>query len=257
LSEQDWCEAEIEAFAPDYDGSLWFIGSRGDFYAIDAQAKRFDSLWRVPEATDNNGRIVEVARSQNYCRFLINFDYKPIELWTYRLDRLTLMERCDVETQANILRGKCCVAISGDQGHIADQSKYLKYTSQNDQDSNDPSIFKISYEGIEDFRLRLGEKAGNYKWKEIRYDASGFQPGIPIINHQWLISPAYSLEGARILVTAFAPTMCRTVMEIFLEGSRQVALRFGPANRLAVADDRGRALIFNLDDGHLLKNLRI
>src|SRR5262249_20225992 len=29
---EEWCEAHVDAFASDYDGSMWFIGAREDFY---------------------------------------------------------------------------------------------------------------------------------------------------------------------------------------------------------------------------------
>ena len=64
---EDWCDAQIDAFAPDYDGSLWFLGAKGDFYAIDAHSKSFDALWRVPDA---GGRVLSVARSESSCSFL-------------------------------------------------------------------------------------------------------------------------------------------------------------------------------------------
>ena len=64
---EDWCDAQIDSFAPDYDGSLWFLGAKGDFYAIDTHSKSFDALWRVPDA---GSRVLSVARSQSSCSFL-------------------------------------------------------------------------------------------------------------------------------------------------------------------------------------------
>ena len=63
---EDWCDAQIDAFAPNYDGSLWFLGAKGDFYAIDANSKSFEALWRVPDA---GNKVLSVARSDVVVQF--------------------------------------------------------------------------------------------------------------------------------------------------------------------------------------------
>src|SRR5262249_37443991 len=42
-----WCDARLDAFAPDYDGLHWFVATE-DLYAIDATGRGFDGPWRVP-----------------------------------------------------------------------------------------------------------------------------------------------------------------------------------------------------------------
>ncbi len=72
---EEWCEAHVDAFASDHEGSMWFIGAREDFYAIDVNAKRFDALWRVPNV---GGTAVLVARSKTSCRF-VTAEWGPTE----------------------------------------------------------------------------------------------------------------------------------------------------------------------------------
>ncbi|HEU4390309.1 MAG TPA: bpX6 domain-containing protein, partial [Blastocatellia bacterium] len=97
-SSVEWCDARIEAFAADYDGSMWFIAAGGDFYAIDVGGRRFDALWRVPEV---GGSVLAVARSRSVCRFLTSGPSGQ-EQWVYELPSLALRSRGrfpGVETQ--------------------------------------------------------------------------------------------------------------------------------------------------------------
>jgi hypothetical protein len=116
---EDWCDAHIDAFAPNYDGSLWFLGAKGDFYAIDAHAKSFEAFWRVPEA---GAKVLRVVRSESSCSFLT--ELLEIVQWIYRLPLLTLRERTYLPMQPdNLICMNRCDGISLN-GYYVDQSLY-------------------------------------------------------------------------------------------------------------------------------------
>jgi hypothetical protein len=158
---EDWCDAQIDAFAPSYDGSLWFLGAKGDFYAIDAHAKSFDALWRVPEAGD---RVLSVARSQSACSFLTaSKEWSDLEQWIYALPLLTLRRRSSPpELPENVSRLNYFNAFSP-EGVYVDQSQYCLL------DSSQPEKIKVTplpslklrvFEGeLERLELTIGDES--------------------------------------------------------------------------------------------------
>lgn len=133
---EDWCDAEIDAFAPNYDGSLWFLGAKGDFYAIDAQSKNFEALWRVPDA---GGEVLRVARSASSCSFLTAAsDGSELEQWSYQLPLLTLRRRTSPSKPPdNVVRVNYCNAFSPD-GVYVDQSLYCLVDSSQPESTMTP-----------------------------------------------------------------------------------------------------------------------
>ncbi|MDY7230029.1 bpX6 domain-containing protein [Hyalangium rubrum] len=75
-----WCDAKVDAFAPSYDGSLWFIAERDTVMAVDAlNADGLKALWRVSEV----GGPVLALEVDVELRFA-TWGEEP-QLWTYVL----------------------------------------------------------------------------------------------------------------------------------------------------------------------------
>jgi hypothetical protein len=127
---EEWCEAQVDAFASNYDGSMWFIGAREDFYAIDVNAKRFDALWRVPNV---GGTAVLVARSKTSCRF-VTAEWGPTEEWVYDLPLLRLRARTQLRLGGTgQICLKSCLAFAED-GALVDQSNYADLIAPESQE---------------------------------------------------------------------------------------------------------------------------
>jgi hypothetical protein len=243
---EDWCEARIDAFAPDYDGTLWFLGAQGDFYAIDATAKNFDALWRVPEA----GRaVVGVARSSSTCRFL-TVNSEGLEKWVYKLPLLTLRNR----TTMSILPGKVIcfdlrVALS-DGGVFVDQSLYCS-TGETPAPGGDENVESV-IKPLPELQLRQFDSDAVKRTFVIGNENS--LPGQPEVNGQLAVSPAYDSGGARVLLFDLEDGQVRA--EIILAGAGHVSTRL-TEKTLTLADDCGRLLVLDLQRNCLIRNLRI
>ena len=77
---------------------------------------------------------------------------------------------------------------------------------------------------------------------------------IPAINDEWLVAAGYSGGAARLLLMDLSGYKERA--EIVAEGATTVAVRLGESS-LTVADDRGRVLVIDLEQGRLLRDLRL
>ncbi|MEA2600536.1 MAG: hypothetical protein QOF89_1528 [Acidobacteriota bacterium] len=84
---QGWRDARLEAFAPDFDGALWFVAEPGGLIAIETTTGAFEATWAAPLP----GPALTIARSETHCSLLVAG--QETELWTYELPSLTLRHR--------------------------------------------------------------------------------------------------------------------------------------------------------------------
>jgi hypothetical protein len=247
-----WVEARIDAFANDYDGSMWFIGAGEDFYAIDATAKRFDAIWRVP---DIEGSVLAIARSSSSCRFLI--ESWGLEEWHYELPSLRLRSRyrmnlSSVETGTSI-RHSTHLTLSAD-GALADNSLYLHIEEGPHIISGTPvTLKKISMPltlFVNGTLLREIQTTSDEEPKPIEE----YKPVTPSIFGNWVAASVMDKDEARVLLIDGKEGKVRA--EIVLEKATTLAVRV-QSEVVAIADNRGRVLVMEINSGHLIRNLRI
>lgn len=242
----DWCETHIDAFASNYDGSLWFIGAKRDFYAIDANAEKFEALWRVPDVGE---KVIGVARSASSCSFLTSSMDGELEQWVYRLPLLTLRSRTSPSgTPANlgVIR---CAALSA-EGRFLDQSLYyyLNGSTSSEADAGKPAQLVP----LPVLQLRIFD--GDVVKHEFAIGDEHSQPGQLEIAGKRAVSTVYEEAGARLLVMDLDEHRVST--ELFLSSAKKVSSRL-TNDSLTVADDCGRLLVFDINRNCLARNLRI
>ncbi|RKG72998.1 hypothetical protein D7V88_37195, partial [Corallococcus terminator] len=82
-----WCDTELGAWSPTYDGDRWFVAVRDTVMMVDALAQDLRSLWRV---TRVGGAVLEVAADAQHLSFLVlhlsvDQDFGLLERWGYDL----------------------------------------------------------------------------------------------------------------------------------------------------------------------------
>jgi hypothetical protein len=239
---EDWCDAHIDAFAPNYDGSLWFVGAKGDFYAIDAQSKGFDALWRVPDA---GSKVLSVARFESSCSFLtVSNDGSDLEQWTYRLPLLTLRSRTSPpKSPNNVLCMKRCDAFSTD-GVYVDQSTYCV------MDNSDPDAINLTQ--LPSLSLRVFEPARGAS--EFSIGDESCEPLTPEILGRWVVSPVRAKDVVRVHVLDLESK--DFTAQLFFAGADQVSTRV-IENTMTVADNLGRVVGVDLRRNCSIRNFRI
>jgi hypothetical protein len=75
-----WCDAPLHAWAPTYDGNVWFASLGSTVMMLDALAAGPRALWRV---TDVPGRVRELAADAERLSLLTS----EMERWTYDVPR--------------------------------------------------------------------------------------------------------------------------------------------------------------------------
>jgi hypothetical protein len=237
---EDWCDAQIDAFAPNYDGSLWFVGAKGDFYAIDATSKSFEALWRVPDA---GSKVIGVARSESSCSFLTaSGDGQELEHWLYQLPLLTLRRRTSPQKPPNnAVRINHCYALSP-EGVYADQSLYgLVDPTRPESVTINPSLGLRVFDGAQErFELAIGDES--------------CAPLVPGIFGSRVVSPVVAEDVLRVRVMDLK--LKDVTAQLFLAGAIQVSTRL-TENTLTVADNLGRVIVVDLRRNCSIRNFRI
>ncbi|MBM7112977.1 bpX6 domain-containing protein [Archangium primigenium] len=81
-----WCDLRVDAFSPEYDGSLWFVAERDTVLALDALADEPRALWRV---TDVGGPVVALTAGTHRMSFVCAHESFAgpllLERWAYEL----------------------------------------------------------------------------------------------------------------------------------------------------------------------------
>jgi MoxR-vWA-beta-propeller ternary system domain bpX6 len=239
---EDWCDAQIDAFAPSYDGGLWFVGAKGDFYAIDAHSKSFEALWRVPEA---GSEVLCVARSESSCSFLTASQaWSELEQWVYLLPLLTLRRRTSPRQKPdNVIRLNSREAFSP-EGVYVDQSRYCLLDSSQPESSKVtplPSLkLRVFKDELEQLELSIGDES--------------CEPLVPEVFGGSVASPVMEKDGVRVRVIDIQ--LKEVTAQLFLAGAKQVSTRL-TENTLTVADNLGRVIVVDLRRNCSLRNFRI
>jgi hypothetical protein len=88
---EPWCDARVDAFAPVYDGSLWFLAVEDTVMAVDVLASDLRALWRVSQV---GGRVVAVALGVGAAALsFVLTGSSGFERWSYSLPDPTLRAR--------------------------------------------------------------------------------------------------------------------------------------------------------------------
>ena len=239
---EEWCDAQIDAFAPNYDGSLWFLGSKGDFYAIDAHSKSFEAFWRVPEAGD---RVLSVNRTESLCSFLTaSKESSSLGQWVYLLPLLTLRYRTTLPAQPdNVIRLNQCHAFSP-EGIYVDQSLYCAV------DSSDPEFIKMKPLPS----LNLTVFAREVQKFEFSMGDESCVPFVPEVLGRKIVSPVLDKDVIRVRV--FELQSKDGAAQLLLGGANQLSTRL-TENTLTVTDNLGRVIVIDLRRNCTLRNFRI
>ncbi len=257
-----WVEARIDAFANDYDGSMWFVGAGEDFYAIDATAKRFDAIWRVPDIEAN---VQAVTRSSSSCRFIGSG--WGLEEWHYELPSLRLRSRNFVNLSSDetvtSTPYSTHLALSAD-GALADHSLYLCFDKLSTQESIagvPRTLKKISMPltlFVNGAILQEIKTTPDYEIKttsdDVQKTLEEYKPITPSIFGNWVAAPVIDKHEARVLLIDVKEGKVRA--EIALEKSNTLAVRV-QKEVVTIGDNRGRLLAMEINSGHLIRNLRI
>jgi hypothetical protein len=215
-----WCDARLDAFAPDYDGALWFAAGPDGLLAVEASARRLAASWGVSRLP---GSVLAIARSTTRCS--LSFAGEGHEVWTYELPSLTLRSRDSVPPPPDHRRSPA-VALSP-EGGLAEAC-------------GGPG-------------RRIALHVPSLAGREIPLAGAG-KPGEPAIAGDWAALPVQAPDG--IVVHVVHLPSAAVLAEVALARATRAALRLS-ATALTLADDRGRVVVLDLENGQVRRDFRL
>jgi hypothetical protein len=218
---EPWCTVRLGAFAADYDGALWFVTGPHGLIAAELSGDTLDGDWGISRLP---GTPLVLARSADRCSAV--FDGSEPEVWTYELPSLTLRRR-EAVVPAFGNRKLQSLAVSP-EGTLAELSVIGR-------------------------RLALhihGTGGGDL---EIPLHGPG-RPGEPALAGDWIALPLHEPEGVVFRLVHRPSAAVRA--EVTLGKATRAALRLTP-QYLTLADDRGRVVILDLENGQVRRDYRL
>jgi len=243
-----WCETTLQTFAPDYDGSLWFVATNTDILAIDATAERFQALWRTPDLT---GKPVQISRDLLDCALIMR---QPEELksmgglpqmaetwwmWHFALPSLNMRDR--QEQQPPDLRVAFTRGVAPDGAGV--ELQVYKAPSSNAAVQNTPSQGDLLQLGVHTRQPFMAS-----------FHAPQAQPMELLFTSAWVVVPYRFAQG--VSVRLYDRFQGRHRATLTLYGPTQLTVRVQNGH-LTLSDDRGRLLVLDLLTGKLVRDLRI
>jgi hypothetical protein len=226
-----WCDAHLDAMAPDYDGVLWFVAAADGLVAIDAAARGFDGPWGV---SDLGRRVGSIVRSAERCS-LVTTEAEP-EVWSYELPSLFLRSRTEApEAEGRSLDNRS-IGTSA-EGLLAEQ--WVAVPEEGAASTTETSFHVVAH-GRCAFQFHL--------------PGSGWTSGTPLLAGDWLAAPVHAAAETRIFLI-HRPT-ARVRADVVLARARRVSIRLTPSY-LTLADDRGRIVVLDLDYGQVRRDFRL
>jgi hypothetical protein len=225
-----WCDAKLDVYAPNFDGNIWFVGVKDEFYAIDANAKDFEAVWRVP---DVGGTVYSVIRSKVQVKFL-TLNSKNFETWWYELPNLILRNR-------------------GERKWLENSGENFLYTANVSEGGHSVVIMQEEVGEGENLRFYANIFDHEYLTRKFDFPLITKAIGRPEIFSQYSALIAYSEDQAKVyvffgggkLVANFNLMLAKNVSTKFIE------------DLLIVSDDCGRILVYDYKNRTLRQNIRI
>ncbi|HEV2854996.1 MAG TPA: hypothetical protein VHC97_19545 [Thermoanaerobaculia bacterium] len=224
---EPWCDVRLDAFAPDYDGALWFVVGPQGLLAVETTDDGFDGSWGVSHLPGpalaiarNAGRIGEHGR----CSLAFGDD-EGHEVWTYELPSLTLRRRDSVPPAPEHRRshpvgvspeGMLAEALGGSGRRVA-----------------------LHIHGAMRFAVPLPGPG---------------RPGEPVVAGDWVVLPVHTPEALVLHLVHLPSAAVRA--EIALGRTTRATLRLTP-QYFTLADDRGRVLVLDLENGQVRRDFRL
>lgn len=226
-----WCDQKINAFAPNFDGSVWFIGIEDEFYAIDANHKNFEALWHV---SDVGAAVHSAVRSEKQAKFL-TLDAKGFETWWYELPGLTLRARnrrnwLDTAAGNGVLFS----------ANISEGGYSVVIMQQLDEETKHPHFYADIFDH-------------EHLARRFDFPPETVRTNRPEIYNQYAVLTGYSENQAVVNVFFGGGNL---IAAIVLEAAKNVSVKSG-GKFLTVADDCGRLLVYDYKNRALRQNLRL
>jgi hypothetical protein len=267
-----WCEASLEAWADEYDGSQWFVAcpsgeGRGEVVAVDALGTGFATLSSIARVA---GRTVSIARSGGTCAFVIAADTLPLSLWcgwhtmNGQFDERAAENR--LPTPLWLPTGGIAVGPDGGAALLSNDvsAREGMYGRAALKSRAADRWMEVFLRGPHDLDRVLGRAAAPPGWDEGGWSAlegpppppwssEGCEPR-PVASHDFVAGVLK--VGGGMVCTLINRTLYGEALRIYLRGARHASVRLG-RRHLVIGDSSGRIAAIDVRNGKMTHQICI
>ncbi|AEI64184.1 bpX6 domain-containing protein [Corallococcus macrosporus] len=224
-----WCDVALTAWAPSYDGDVWFVSQDTTVMMVDALASGFRALWSVPGLEQAAICLAADATHMSFC-------VGKRERWTYALaDGPTLRDRSALPPEVMDPRRVLVAQSMVPDGETAMLSMEFPPRSEAPADGVTPLMFRVNWMQPVSLRSRVWTKPDDERRKGI------------LISREWCLELLALGTDWQFQLTDRQGTL-RAVLTF--EGDVRPEARFTDG-LLLTFDAGGRGLWLDLESGEL------
>lgn len=213
---EPWCDAELDTWAPDFDGSQWIVARGGDLLVADALESRLAALHAFRGIGES---VLRIARSTSRATAVLRTESSEdglhaLQRWQFSLPDWIVRERAGL---SNAMAPVACSANGMTAGFCVDDVR-----------------------GELALELRADATKRTYALDYLAESPTGLE-----MDERWV---ALLQMGSATRVLLLDHTELKMAGTVVFDGSARVAVRLGAASAV-FADDRGRILVVDLVTG--------
>lgn len=228
---ESWCEAELDRWTSEFDGSRWFVIAGGALAAIDATADSWRALWRVGGmSVFARSTTSDIVLDTDHLRLWVE-DEGVDMVWAYELSSLKLRQR--IPLGSSVPSGSLLVRSRLRPGAVG-----VVQLTIDPQDRQEVLVLRAPDLVLPLAPMRVGAVA--------LCDLA--------VRGDWA-AVVHRSEVASVLQLVNLVER-RVVLRLQLERAIIVRLRL-TSDHVLVADDLGRVRVHSLRDGRVLRDLRV
>ena len=240
-----WCEAQLDCWAPDFDGQTWLVGQGPRLLVIDVLAGPAPGLHALDHHDLGLEQLEQIVRSPTRCIVLAANDFCRSERWRWDLPAWTLRRRAD--------------APYPDREPETTNREHVPYPARRTQSAQGEYVYCRRFFALAEGRSPTRTAPARlYVFHEDRPEPNTADVrGDPLriaVAGRW-IALATTVDGV-LEIHLFDLDLLRLRLVVTLTGAADVALRLD-ADTLTLADDRGRVLSIELRHGAIERQLRV
>jgi hypothetical protein len=228
---ESWCEAELDQWTSEFDGSRWFVIVGGALAAIDATADSWRALWRVGGmSVFARSTTSDIVLDTDHLRLWV--EHEGVDTaWAYELSSLKLRQR--IPLGSSVPSGSLLVRSRLRPGALA----VVQLTIDPHEDQ-EVLVLRAPDLVLPLAPMRVGAVA--------LCDLA--------VRGDWVAVIHRSAVASVLQLVNLAER--RVVLRLQLERAIVVRLRL-TSDHVLVADDLGRVRVHSLRDGRVLRDLRV
>jgi hypothetical protein len=220
-----WTETRLDHWATTYDGATWFASKGTRFQAVDALSDAMKAVWSV----DLESKCLDIARDASRSGVSVAVRGEMAGYFFYEANGMTLRDRVVLLTKDMDARWQPMA--------VAENGLTLAY-----------DLRELQREPLSDLPLHLFQRAAGKLLRAVPRRVAGLA-----LSAGWLVLAFQDAAHVTVELLSIPDGVTRAVLT--LPGVKRASFRLDET--LTLCDDQGRVMALDLENGALMRDMRV